>query len=515
MRTLTILLCLLLTVFPPIALASEAPDSIEFDLPKLGLAGGNSLPLWEAHFVGKQVYYSIQQQHGVLNDPLVDEFINYLGHRLSSVANGPNEPFYYFPVKSQEINAFTLPGAFIGINTALILATKNEDELAAVMAHETGHAVQRHIARQLADSKYNSIVDLAMLIGAIAIAGISGNPDLGIGGLMSAQGGAEQRQLNYTRADEYAADRVGIEILARAHFSPEGMVDFFKQMQENYRLNGFQMPQFLSTHPLDLTRMSEAENRARSLHIKPAPEDPSYALMRARIRVLTSQDLSSTLQYFQSSIGDQTKPWYRTADRYGEAVAMIQMGNGKPAVKIMKHLTQKWPNILAFQIGLGNALIAAGQKKAGLAQLANVLRLNPDDLAALESDAQALLNSGEPKKAMGILLSPSRTEDLHPELDHMLAIAANQVGDDLTSKVAMARYFACRGQYQQAIIQLRLALKDNRPNPVEHTRIVQLMHSFRQQLKEAKELGLTNSNNGSDALSAPSAFTAQPYSTPP
>ncbi len=475
--------------------AASEPDQPGFNLPRLGVAGGVALPLWKAHIIGQQVYYQIERADGVMNDPLVAGYINYLGHRLSSVAGGPNEPFLYFVVKSPAINAFTLPGAFIGINAGLILATRNEDELAGVMAHETAHAVLRHIARGMAAAPFERLVDIAMLIGALAI-GVA-NPDLAIGALMSAQGGAVQRQINYTRADEYAADRVGITILARARFAPEGMVRFFQLMQRNYAFNGYQIPQFLSTHPLDLTRISEAENRARNLHIKPLPEDKNYALMRARIRVLLSKDLYATLKYFRTQAHFQSNPWYRKAAIYGAVLCLIRLDKGQRALRRITPLAKTYPNILALQLARARALLSAGKTRTGLRELASINNLFSGNRAAAMSYAQALLNHDQPQKAARVLdpLVYRNPDGYDPGLYHLLATAANHTGNKTLSYIAMADYFAARGQYKSGIIQLDFAKRRPGLDPVLKERIRLRRQALEKAKKEARKLGFDQSKS--------------------
>src|SRR5699024_10393157 len=140
--------------------------------------------------------------------------------------------YHYFALKVPMINAFAVPGAYIAVFSKLILLTRDEDELAGVMAHETAHISQRHSARRMADSSYNSIINLGILLAGIAVAMAGGGP----AAIAAAQGGVMQRMINYTRADEMEADHVGIEILARARFDPRCMVRFFQYMQRNYAL---------------------------------------------------------------------------------------------------------------------------------------------------------------------------------------------------------------------------------------------------------------------------------------
>ncbi|MGH8426721.1 MAG: M48 family metallopeptidase [Gammaproteobacteria bacterium] len=474
------------------AAATSSQDVFNLNLPKLGLAGGGAFPLWKAEFIGRQIYYEIQEEGGVLNDPLVASYADYLGHRLSSVANGPDEPFHYFAVLDPEINAFALPGAFVGVNSGLIEATRSEDELAGVLAHETAHVVQRHIAREVADSHYNNLIDLAILLGAIAVA--AANPDLAAGAITGAEGGVTQRAVNYTRADEMEADRVGISILARAHFNPQGMIEFFEYMEQEYALQGYQIPEFLSDHPLDLTRISEAEERAKNLHVMAAPEDPNYALMKARIRVLTSDDLDATLVYFRTQSKVRSDPWYRKAAVYGEVLCLTQLNEGKQALALIKPLAAAHSDNIALQLALAEAMIAAGQTKAGLEALAQDNALYAPSLPTAMTYARALFNANKFGQTVAVLLPLAQLDGndpiYDPDLYQLLGSAADKSGNQGLSYLSMANYFAGRGQYRFAIIQLRLGLETPNLSPGRREQMQSLRKQLEADQKQAKKLGV-------------------------
>ncbi len=430
-----------------------------------------------------------------MNDPLVENYVNHLGHRLSSVAQGPDEPYHYFVVMAPDINAFALPGAFVGVNYGLILSTRSEDELAGVMAHETAHVAQRHIARQLADASYNDLINIAILLGGVTAAII--NPGLAVGALMGAQGGIAQRGLNYTRAHEMEADRVGILILARARFNPMGMVDFFKYMERNYSLQGIQIPEFLSTHPLDITRIAESEIRAKDLHPNVLPENPNYALMRARIRVLTSDDLVKTLNWFKGDRSTNTNPWYRSADLYGMVLCYDGLDSGKKGLELVRPLAKAHPNNIAIQLALAQSLLAAGEKTAGMNALAQDYDLFPGNRPVIMMYARALYNAGNAKKTVQILrpyMDPSN-HVLNPDLYKLLGNAANKTGNRVLSLRAMANVFELEAEYESAIIQLRLALREKNLTPVQRQQIEQQKDIITKEYKRAKKMGLTDNNS--------------------
>ena len=144
--------------------------------------------------------------------------------------------FPFFFVRDDTINAFALPGGFIGVNYGLVLATRNEAQLAGVLAHEIAHVTQRHIARRVRSQGRASIATMAAILAAILVGAATGSGDAAMGGIAMAQGAAMQQQINFTRANENEADRVGMGFLAAAGFDPYGMPDFFETMGRRTQL---------------------------------------------------------------------------------------------------------------------------------------------------------------------------------------------------------------------------------------------------------------------------------------
>ncbi len=184
--------------------------------------------------------------------------------------------FTFFAVKDSGINAFALPGGFIGVNAGLVTATRNESELAGVLAHEIAHVTQRHIARSVQNAGRANLASAAAILAAILIGATTGLPsDAVMGTVTAAQGLAVQQQINFTRANETEADRVGIGILAAAGFDPAAMPDFFWTMQQRSGSVGRNIPELLRTHPVT-TRAHRRDPRPRQ------PDRPRRVTTTAR-----------------------------------------------------------------------------------------------------------------------------------------------------------------------------------------------------------------------------------------
>ncbi|MGH8122290.1 MAG: M48 family metalloprotease, partial [Rudaea sp.] len=236
-------------------------------LPNLGSSAGQIASPEEQRQYGFYVLHELRNQSGVIDDALVADYLNTLGYRLVSNSPQPDQAFTFFVVRDNDINAFALPGGFVGVNAGLITTTETENELAAVLAHEISHITQNHLIRAVeAEQKMEPLMILAM-IGAIA-ASTHQSPysssNSGVGAMATVQGLAAQMQINFTRQDEAEADRVGIYTLAKAGFDPDAMADFFERMQRALR-PGFDendVPALLMDHPVTTERISEAKARA-------------------------------------------------------------------------------------------------------------------------------------------------------------------------------------------------------------------------------------------------------------
>jgi predicted Zn-dependent protease len=247
--------------------ATGIAHAYDSPLPDIGSSAGTIASPEEQRQYGFYMLHELRNQQLVLDDELLADYVNTLGYRLVSFSPKSDQPFTFFVVRDREINAFALPGGFVGVNAGLITMTQSENELAAVLAHEVSHITQNHLVRAVeAEQKMAPLVVLAM-IGAIAASAhqspySSSNSDIGT--IAVAQGLAQQLQINFTRSDESEADRVGIQTLAKAGYDPEAMAEAFEHMQRALR-PGFDendVPALLMDHPVTTERISEARARA-------------------------------------------------------------------------------------------------------------------------------------------------------------------------------------------------------------------------------------------------------------
>ncbi|MBP6216866.1 MAG: M48 family metalloprotease, partial [Luteimonas sp.] len=262
----------LLTTLLVLLVASLHAPAQENRLPDIGSSAGTVLaPAQQAEY-GRMLLAQLRHYGYVLEDPLVEGWLQTTGNRLGAVSDDPEQKFTFFMMKDRSINAFATLGGYIGMNAGLVLAAEKEDEVAAVLGHEIAHVTQAHVLRSVERAQRDSIPILLAMLGAIAVAQSAGgnsSDDAAMAAIASAQGLMAQRQINYTRSNESEADRIGIRTLSRSGYEPEAMASMFERMQAVSRTNQGgereRLPDYLKTHPVTTTRVSEAKDRARQL----------------------------------------------------------------------------------------------------------------------------------------------------------------------------------------------------------------------------------------------------------
>ena len=304
-----------------------AQQSVQDQLPEMGTAAQSTLSLEDEYRIGRMVMRGLRDSGRMLEDPEVGEYLQSLGLRLSSMAHDGNRDFSFFLIRDPSINAFALPGGFIGIHTGLLLETKNESELAAVLAHEVAHVTQRHIARGIEAQGRANLVSTAATLAAILIGAMAGgSSNATMGAVTAAQNLAVQSQINFTREHEYEADRVGIGILASAGYDPNAMYGFFETMGRRTQLGPDQVPELLRTHPVTTSRIAEAKGRALQYPVPSHVQDrPSYALIKERTRVLSTPAGRDPREYYASITANE--PDASMAEVYGKALAQLMAGD--------------------------------------------------------------------------------------------------------------------------------------------------------------------------------------------
>ena len=323
-----------------------APARSYAQLPQLGDGGG--LSIGAERRMGEQIARELFQEPDYLDDPVLAEYVQGIWSRLLDAARALGElppemdQRYAWRVilgSDPEINAFALPGGYVGLQLGLIDIVDSPDELASVLAHELSHVTQRHLSRIVArQSRLTPVLIGAMLLGMLAA---SKSADLGGAVIAGSQAAAVHDHLRFSRDMEREADRVGFGVLVKAGYSPQAFAAMFEKLQQASRLNDDDAYPYLRTHPLTSERIADMQSRAQFSVGPPLPPlSLRQALITARAQVLSHPgvDALRTAVARAQDAGTGMAPVPRAGALYAGALASIRQRNFAQARELLARL---------------------------------------------------------------------------------------------------------------------------------------------------------------------------------
>ncbi|HEV7914276.1 MAG TPA: M48 family metalloprotease [Albitalea sp.] len=382
------------TALPP-ALAQKN------QLPALGDTASEDFGVGPERRLGDQIMREIRRDPDYSDDPVLLEYLNSVFVPLVAAARQRGEigpdldqrfAFEPFLVRDRSVNAFALPGGYIGVHLGLIAMTATRDELASVLAHELSHVTQRHIARSIASGKRASLIGVAAMILGVLAASRSNNADVANAAIAGGQAAAIQGQLNFSRDMEREADRIGFGVMTSAGFAPGGMAAMFEKLAQSSRLNDSGGFPYLRSHPLTTERIGEARARMGTT----APAAPvsvlEHTAAQARARVLMDTRIDA-LHRWQSRDADNTLS--SVADKLSAACESA----------LASTLLRDWPRADA-SLAKAEALVQGSPRSDARAQRAVALlqvqsMLERGDTA--RADAALKPYAGEPTRPVSLL----------------------------------------------------------------------------------------------------------------
>ena len=382
----------LATAFPATPLwaqpSARGENGGDVRLPSLGESAGDDFSVGTERRLGEQIMAEIRRDPAYLDDALLLDHIQSMWLPLVAAARARGNisadldsafTWEAFLVRDRSINAFALPGGYVGVHLGLIAVTATRDELASVLAHELSHVTQRHIARSIASSSRQSLVGLAALLLGVLAASRSGNADATQAVIVGSQAAVAQGQLNFSRDMEREADRIGFGVHQSAGFAPQGMAAMFERLENAYRLTDSGAFPYLRSHPLTVDRIGEARARVEATPAGAAhtPLRPTldHQLMQARARVLMDPTVQA-LRRWQAVDAGALSGGERLTALYGSALASLELrepARAQAALDAAAPLTPKGGDNAhaAFALGSLQAQVwqASGQAPRALAWL--------------------------------------------------------------------------------------------------------------------------------------------------
>lgn len=443
-------------LWPVIALLLPAMLARAEGLPDLGEMERGGFSVHAERRLGERYMLEIRRDPAYIDDSEVADYINQLGQRLAAHAEGARQPFEFFVVRDAMLNAFALPGGYIGVHSGLILSARSESELAGVLAHEISHVTQSHLARMFGTQSQSQMAALLSL--AVAVLAARSNPDVAIGAAMAGQAAGIQNQLNYSRDFEREADRFGLELMEKAGYDTRGMASFFERMLQFGRLYENNAPGYLRTHPMTTERITDMENRIAQHPYKQVPDSVAFGLVRAKLKAYDGTP-GEAVADFAAQL--KSGKFVRETDvRYGYAHALLR--DNKPAaaeaeLATLRRLQLESPLLesLAAQLRLRR-----GDAAGALAILRTAVQRYPQARALTYAQIETKLGAGEAANLEEALALTQKELQLTPGDARLHALQAKTyaaLGRRLQQHRAQAEAYLAEGQLEGALQQLEIA----------------------------------------------------------
>jgi beta-barrel assembly-enhancing protease len=448
-------------------------------LPDLGDSSSAALSPIDERLLGERIMRDIRRDPDYAKDAVFYDYLNTIGQHLIDTARKQGVAgldgrgsfaisFELFGVRDKSINAFALPGGFIGVHTGLIVSAETESELASVLGHEIGHVTQKHIARMFSQQGTNSMIALASII--LAAVAASRNPNAAQGLAVGGQALAIQNQLAYSRDAEREADRVGFQILQAGGFDVQGMPDFFQRMQRVNSIMESGVPGYVRTHPLTTDRIADMQDRVRGLAKPKVQSSTEFYLLKARARLLqtTSSSNYPELKQLYESLARKSEPIKQLEGNYGLALLNLKQQKiseaesflQKSRVLIQTISAQGSPvqrSSLSLESTAIDILFAKGQHAEGLKQLAQIKATYPQSRALNILTVEGQLKTRQYDQAINWLKTQTRSQPENSIWWDLLARAYAQSGKKSLQHAALAEKYVADGAWVAAIEQMRLA----------------------------------------------------------
>lgn len=436
-------------------------------LPEIGVVASSAISIDKEQIIGDALMRQLRGQAPILNDPLLEEYIQDLGNRLVSKADNVKFPFNFFLINNADINAFAFFGGNVGVHTGLIARAGTESELASVLAHEIAHVTQRHIARRIEAQQRFSPFQIASTVAGILLAAI--DPELGLAAITTSNASAQQFGINYTRGNEQEADRIGFRILANAGFDPNGAPDFFRKLAGQIRFRSTPL-QFLLTHPLPDSRITDARGRANGY--KGRIPRPSYRFHLAKNRLLSRYfgNPELNVKTYQKQLKDGAYV-FKEASQYGLALSLLTHDRPEEAKLIIDELLEKEPDNLFFIDTSVDILLALEDNEEAIETLQEQAKRVPRNRVVTLNLANASIENKDYKFAVTLLKDYLLVNPDHLLSHQLLADAYERSNKRLEMHQTNAEIYALLAAYPRAIDELHTAYNYAKTSNIEKQRI--------------------------------------------
>ena len=476
-----ILITSILTIFISINLVSFDEDIKEIDLPELGDRVSGAVSSDEEKAIGEMFLQQVYSNAPLISDPIIFEYTEHLIYRLSEYSQVKDRYFKILLIDDDSLNAFAAPGGIIGVNGGLFLYSDNEGQFSSVLAHELAHLSQRHFARNVLKSQDSNLASALVMVSSIAIALISNNPNaMAVGPAI-----LQSQSLRYSRLFEKEADRVGFANLVKAGYHPESMGEMFENMNEIRRLSGDLPPEFLLTHPLSSSRISDAFNAAENLPTEGTKKNSlEFSLIKARLEIYYENISQNSLRKFRERVNqDPTE-----SNLYGLALAHQKNNNYEESLELINKLISSYPKNLVLNNTKVDFLFESGKYEDALVHVNKFLEISPRNYPLSISKSKILLSMERYFESEEIIRDQLLRKNNNPDLWLLLSEIQRSSKNIIGYHQSRAEYFLLLGQNERALNQLEFALKLTQNNFQVSERIMTKMIEIKKEINESRGL---------------------------
>ncbi len=476
-----ILITSILTIFISINLVSFNEDIKEIDLPELGDRVSGAVSSDEEKAIGEMFLQQVYSNAPLISDPIIFEYTEHLIYRLSEYSQVKDRYFKILLIDDDSLNAFAAPGGIIGVNGGLFLYSDNEGQFSSVLAHELAHLSQRHFARNVLKSQDSNLASALVMVSSIAIALISNNPNaMAVGPAI-----LQSQSLRYSRLFEKEADRVGFANLVKAGYHPESMGEMFENMNEIRRLSGDLPPEFLLTHPLSSSRISDAFNAAENLPTEGTKKNSlEFSLIKARLEIYYENIFQNSIRKFRERVNqDPTE-----SNLYGLALAHQKNNNYEESLELINRLISSYPKNLVLNNTKVDFLFESGKYEDALVHVNKFLEISPRNYPLSISKSKILLSMERYFESEEIIRDQLLRKNNNPDLWLLLSEIQRSSKNIIGYHQSRAEYFLLLGQNERALNQLEFALKLTQNNFQVSERIMTKMVEIKKEINESRGL---------------------------
>ncbi len=477
---------------------SKAPDALPVPIPRrvdpaplpdLGDAAQADLSPAQERKLGEAIIRQVRASGGYMNDPEVNDYLNQLGQRLASALKDTKQDFEFFAVPDSSINAFALPGGYIGVHTGLILLSQTESELAGVLAHEISHVTQHHMARMIAGQRDSMLMSLAGLVLAVLAsrAGGSGPSEAAPGAIAAGQALAIQHQLNFTRENEYEADRIGFQRLDAAGFDTTGMATFMEKLQRSTRFVDNGAPSYLRTHPVTYERIAEAQARAFGRPYRQVADSLDFHLIRALLRSYEGE-ASDAVKFFDTALAEH-KYNNEIAVHYGLVASLLRARNYSRARSELATLEKMAPPHPMIDAIAGHVALDGGDVPGAIKRFESALTRYPNKMQLVYDYPEALMQAGRNAEAAAFCEKQLARFTNDGPLHLTAARAYAALDKKLLQHRHQGEYYAWQGNLKGAIDQFELASKAGDGDFYQLSEIDTRLRTLRREVAEQQKAG--------------------------